>query len=101
MENYPAFYTVNSAEATQIMNVANDVLRYMVDGPLSIAKPYQITDDPNSIKDKMVGDLRGLPTSIVYSTKVMRPLTPVYDLFELQESQIRTSVRRSTFCSKR
>ncbi len=86
LENYPAFYTVNSAEATQIMNVANDVLRYMVDGPLSIAKPYQITDDPNSIKDKMVGDLRGLPTSIVYSTKVMRPLTPVYDLFELQES---------------
>ena len=85
LENYPAFYTVNSAEATQIMNVAEDVLRYMADGPLSIAKPYQITDDPNSIKDKMVGDLRGLPTSLVYSTKVMRPLTPVYDLLELRE----------------
>lgn len=84
LENYPAFYTVNSAEATQIMSVANDVLRYMADGPLSIAKPYQITDDPASIKDKMVGDLRGLPTSLVYSTKVMRPITPVFHLLELE-----------------
>ncbi|MEC9095740.1 MAG: DUF1588 domain-containing protein [Planctomycetota bacterium] len=85
LENYPAFYTVNSAEATQIISVANDVLRYMADGPLSIARPYQITDDPNSIKDKMVGDLRGLPTSLVYSTKTMRPLTPVFNLLEVQE----------------
>ncbi|MBA62882.1 MAG: hypothetical protein CMJ76_11010 [Planctomycetaceae bacterium] len=84
LENYPAFYTVNSAEATQIISVANDVLRYMADGPLSIAKPYQITDDPNSIKDKMVGDLRGLPTSLVYSTQIRRPITPVFDLLELE-----------------
>lgn len=84
LENYPRFYTVNSAEATQILGVANDILRYMAEGPLSIARPYQITDDPNSIRDKMVGDLRGLPTSLVYSTKVMRPLTPVFDLLELE-----------------
>ena len=57
------------------MGVAGDIIRYMAYGPLSIAKAYQITDDPNSIKDKMQGDLRGLPTSIVYSTKVVRPLT--------------------------
>jgi hypothetical protein len=82
LENYPDFYTVNSAEATQIMAVAEDIIRYMAYGPLSIAKPYQITDDPGSIADKMKGDLRGLPTSIVYSTKVMRPLTPVYDLMK-------------------
>jgi len=82
LENYPYFYTVNSAEATQIMGVANDIIRYMADGPLSIANAYQITDDPKSIADKMEGDLRGLPTSLVYSTKVMRPLTPVYDLFK-------------------
>ena len=82
LENYPDFYTVNSAEATQIMGVANDIIRYMADGPLSIARPYQITDDPKSIADKMKGDLRGLPTSLVYSTKVMRPLTPVYDLMQ-------------------
>ncbi len=82
LENYPDFYTVNSAEATQIMGVADDIIRYMAYGPLSIAKPYQITDDPKSIADKMQGDLRGLPTSLVYSTKVVRPLTPVYDLMK-------------------
>lgn len=95
LENYPYFYTVNSAEATQIMGVANDILRYMADGPLSIANAYQITDDPNSIADKMVGDLRGLPTSLIYSTKVMRPLTPVYDLFKEEspsEKQQRAAV---------
>jgi hypothetical protein len=64
------------------MSVANDIIRYMADGPLSIARPYQITDDPKSIADKMKGDLRGLPTSIVYSTKVRRPLTSVYDLMK-------------------
>ncbi|MBB3207447.1 hypothetical protein FHS27_003268 [Rhodopirellula rubra] len=82
LENYPDFYTVNSAEATQIMGIANDIIRYMADGPLSIAEPYQITDDPKSIEDKMKGDLRGLPTSLVYSTKTLRPLTPVYDLMK-------------------
>ncbi|MCO8120994.1 DUF1588 domain-containing protein [Stieleria sp. TO1_6] len=82
LENYPDFYTVNSAEATQIMGIAGDIIRYMADGPLSIAQPYQITDDPKSIADKMKGDLRGLPTSLVYGTKVVRPLTPVYDLMK-------------------
>lgn len=82
LENYPDFYTVNSAEATQILGIAEDIIRYMAYGPLSIAQPYQITDDPKSIADKMEGDLRGLPTSLVYSTKVMRPLTPVYDLMK-------------------
>ncbi len=80
LENYPDFYSVNSAEATQIIGIAGDILRYMADGPLSIAQPYQITDNPKSIADKMKGDLRGLPTSLVYSTQVVRPLTPVYDL---------------------
>ncbi|HBN76070.1 MAG TPA: hypothetical protein DD473_09665, partial [Planctomycetaceae bacterium] len=56
LENYPDFYTVNSAEATQILDVADDIIRYMAYGPLSIAQPYQITDDPNSIADKMKGD---------------------------------------------
>lgn len=80
LENYPDFYSVNSAEATQIMGIAEDLIRYMAYGPLSIAEPYQITDQPRSIADKMKGDLRGLPTSIVYSTKIARPLTPVYEL---------------------
>lgn len=80
LENYPDFYTVNSAEATQIMGVAEDIIRYMAYGPLSIANPEQITDDPNSYE--MEGDIRGLPTAIVYSTKVVRPLTPVYELMK-------------------
>lgn len=84
LKNYPDFYTVNSAEATQILDLADDVIRYMAYGPLSIAEPYQITDDPKSIADKMKGDLRGLPTSLVYSTKVLRPLTPVYDLMKAE-----------------
>ncbi len=80
LKNYPDFYTVNSAEATQIMGAANDIIRYMAYGPLSIANPEQITDDPNTYK--MEGDIRGLPTALVYSTKVARPLTPVYGLMK-------------------
>ncbi|MBT4864173.1 MAG: DUF1592 domain-containing protein, partial [Planctomycetaceae bacterium] len=80
LENYPDFYTVNSAEATQIMGVADDIIRYMAYGPLSIANPEQITDDPNSYE--MIGDIRGLPTALVYSTKIVRPLTPIYDLMK-------------------
>ena len=80
LENYPDFYSVNSAEATQIMGVAGDILRYMAYGPLSIANPEQITDDPSTYK--IEGDLRGLPTAIVYSTKIKRPMTPVHDLIQ-------------------
>ncbi|QDU28809.1 hypothetical protein ETAA8_39140 [Anatilimnocola aggregata] len=80
LENYPHFYSVNSAEATQIMDVAKDIIRYMAYGPLSIANPEQITDDPKTYK--LVGDQRGLPTSLVYSTKVLQPLTPVHDLMK-------------------
>ncbi|MEZ6141942.1 MAG: DUF1588 domain-containing protein [Zavarzinella sp.] len=82
LKNYPHLTSVNSAEATLILGLAEDILRYMIDGPLSIAEAYQITDNPKSIADKMKGDLRGLPTSIVYSTKVVRPLTPVYDFMQ-------------------
>lgn len=99
LENYPDFYSVNSAEATQIMGKAVDILKYMAYGPLSLVGfPEQITDDPKSYdKVKPKGDLRGLPTAIVYNTKVTRPLTPVYDLFkdpeaEPAESDLRAAV---------
>lgn len=85
LENYPDFYTVNSAEATQIMDVADDVIRYMAYGPLSIAEEYQISDDPKTIQeiaDSREGDIRGLPIALVYNTKVARPLTPVYELMK-------------------
>ena len=93
LENYPDFYTVNSAEATQIMSLAGDILRYMAYGPLSIANPEQITDDPNTYK--IEGDLRGLPTALVYSTKIKRPLTPVYDLMKeegVSDERLRAAV---------
>lgn len=82
IENYPDFYTVNSAEATQILSTAEDIIKYMAYGPLSIVgMPEQITDDPETYdRVKPEGDLRGLPTAITYSTKIARPLTPVYEL---------------------
>ena len=60
------------------------VLRSAVYGPLSLVGfPEQITDDPKTWdKVKPKGDLRGLPTAIVYNTKVSRPITPVYDLMK-------------------
>ncbi len=84
MKNYPDLYSVNSAEATQIMSVADDTIRYMAYGPLSIAEPYQITDDPKDAAELIQarGDLRGLPTSLLYSSEFLRPLTPVYDLMK-------------------
>tara|TARA_Y100001934_G_scaffold282159_1_gene394696 strand:+ start:604 stop:3201 length:2598 start_codon:yes stop_codon:yes gene_type:complete len=84
LENYPDFYTVNSAEATQILGKAEDILEYMAYGPLSlVGMPEQITDDPKTYDAvKPEGDLRGLPTAITYSTKIVRPLTPVYELLK-------------------
>ena len=96
LENYPDFYTVNSSEATQILGKAEDILRYMAYGPLSIANPEQITDDPKTYdKIKPSGDLRGLPIAIVYSTKIVRPMTPIHDLMKepgITNERLRTAV---------
>ena len=96
LENYPDFYTVNSSEATQILGKAEDILRYMAYGPLSIADPEQITDDPKTYdKVKPSGDLRGLPIAIVYSTKIVRPMTPIHDLMKepgITDERLRTAV---------
>ena len=96
LSNYPDFYTVNSAEATQIMSAAADLIRYMAYGPLSIAEPWQITDDPRTWEAKRPkGDIRGLPTAIAYSTKVTRPLTPVYHLMKekgVSDKRLRAAV---------
>lgn len=97
LKNYPDFYTVNSAEATQILGKAEDILKYMAYGPLSlVGMPEQITDDPKTYdKVKPKGDLRGLPTAIVYKTKVLRPLTPVLDLMKeptVTDERLRASV---------
>lgn len=84
LENYPDFYTVNSEEATQILAKAEDIIQYMAYGPMSlVGMPEQITDDPETYERvKPSGDLRGLPTAITYNTKIVRPLTPVYELMK-------------------
>ncbi len=97
LKNYPDFYTVNSAEATQILGKAEDILQYMAYGPLSlVGMKEQITDDPKTYdKVKPKGDLRGLPTAIVYKTAVLRPLTPVLDLMkapEVTDERLRAAV---------
>jgi len=95
-ENYADFYSVNSSEATQILNKAEDILKYMAYGPMSLVEfPEQITDDPKTYDQvKPKGDLRGLPSAIVYNTKVSRPITPVYDLMT-QERFTDHSIRRT------
>lgn len=99
LENYPNFSSVNSAEATQIITAAEDIIRYMAYGPLSIAEPYQISDDRKTLGNIVAkggsSDIRGLPTSLVYSTKVARPLTPVYELMKeaaVSDEQLRAAV---------
>jgi hypothetical protein len=84
LENYADFHTVNSAEATQILSKAEDIIKYMAYGPESlIGMPEQITDDPATYnRVKPSGDIRGLPTAITYSTQIARPLTPVYELMK-------------------
>ena len=96
LENYAGFYSVNSSEATQILNKAEDILKYMAYGPMSLVEfPEQITDDPKTYDQvKPKGDLRGLPSAIVYNTKVSRPITPVYDLMA-QESFSDPSILRT------
>ncbi len=96
-QNYPDFYSVNSAEVTRILDKAEDILKYMAYGPLSLVEfPEQITDDPATYaRVKPKGDLRGLPSSIVYSTEVVRPLTPVHDLMQdpgVSDERLRAAV---------
>ena len=95
-ENYADFYSVNSSEATQILNKAEDILKYMAYGPMSLVEfPEQITDNPktyDAVKPKE--DLRGLPSAIVYNTKVVRPITPVYDLMR-QEKFTEDSIQKT------
>lgn len=84
LRSYPHLYSVNSSEATQIMSVAEQVLRFMAYGP--VGEPFQFGDDPKKINKEIqklgLGDIRGLPTGIFYSTKIKRPLTPVYHLMK-------------------
>ena len=82
LKNYPFLYSVNSSEATQIMSVAESVIRFMIYGPEG--ESFQFGDNKKEIEAEIkklkLGDIRGLPTAIFYSHEIKRPLTPVYDL---------------------
>jgi hypothetical protein len=97
LKNYPSLTTVNSAESTQILGKASDILHYMARGVRSlVGMPEQITDDPKTYdKVKPPGDIRGQPTSIVYSTRDKRPRTPLQALMErpgVDSEQLRATV---------
>jgi len=79
LQNYATLYSVNGAEATQIANNAEDIIRFMANGP--DAEPYQFADKVGEIDKKYKHEsLRGLTQSLFYSKSPKRPLTPVYDL---------------------
>ncbi|MFM7605655.1 MAG: DUF1588 domain-containing protein [Prosthecobacter sp.] len=97
LENYPDLTSVNSAESTQILGKASDILKYMASGVRSlVGMPEQITDNPATYdKVKPKGDIRGQPTSIVYSPNDSRPMTPMQALIKepvVSEQQLRTTV---------
>jgi len=84
LRNYPILYSVNGAEATQIANNAENILRYMAYGP--DAEPYQFADNVGQIDKKYKHEsLRGLAQGLFYSNEIKRPLTPVYDLMQQEE----------------
>lgn len=95
LKNYPNLYTVNGAEATQLLTLAEDIIRYMAHGPLSIAEPVQISDDRQVLAEKLKGIDPGSPLSLGFSTKFLRPQTPVYDLFRnegVDDNRLRAAV---------
>jgi len=78
-QNYAHFSTINSAESTQILTKAVDILKYMAHGPESLINdPDQITDDPAYYMIKHHGvDIRGGLAALTYNKNVVRPLTPL------------------------
>ena len=88
-ENYPSHYSVNSAETIQILEKAQQILKYMAYGPHSIVSTQdQITDDATEYQlNRKKGDDRGSPSSITYDTKFRRPDNPLYHLLKDTENQ--------------
>ncbi|MAS93912.1 MAG: hypothetical protein CMO55_12025 [Verrucomicrobiales bacterium] len=83
LRNYPIMYSVNGAEATQIAALAEDVVRFMANGP--IAEPWQFDAKQRQqmLQTKYKGmDIRGTVQSLQYGPDPKRPLTPVYDLVQ-------------------
>ena len=96
-DNYAHFSSINDAESIQILNKANDLLRYMAYGPESLVSiPEQITDDIGEyFAAKPPGDIRGLPSALTYNTEFIRPVSPLYEvLSENPESFSDAEIRR-------
>lgn len=84
LRSYPNLYSVNGAEATQIASTAEDILRFMAFGP--DAEPYQFAASVKDIDKKYKHEsLRGLAQSLFYGLEPRRPLTPVYDLTQIEQ----------------
>ena len=105
LDNYPHLHSVNSAEINQILGMTNHILEYMAFGPLKFAESNQITDDKEYIKNFIkrkpapkggpLVTINGSPKSLIYTPKILRPLTPVYELIKedgLSEKHLRASV---------
>ncbi|MEL6104693.1 MAG: DUF1588 domain-containing protein [Planctomycetota bacterium] len=94
LRSYPIYHSVNSAEATQIASVAEDILRFMAFGP--DAEPYQFADKVGDIDSQYKHEsLRGLSQSLFYAKEPKRPLTPVYELMRqpgYDREQVRAAV---------
>ena len=94
LRSYPIYHSVNSAEATQIASVAEDILRFMAFGP--DAEPYQFADKVSEIDQKYKHEsLRGLSQSLFYAKEEKRPRTPIYELMKqpkYDEQQLRDAV---------
>ncbi|MEO1524379.1 MAG: DUF1588 domain-containing protein [Planctomycetota bacterium] len=94
LRSYPIYHSVNSAEATQIASVAEDIIRFMAFGP--DAEPYQFADRVADIDKKYKHEsVRGLSQSLFYGKEPKRPLTPIYDLMkqpEYDEAQLRAAI---------
>ncbi len=83
LRSYPSLSSVNGAEATQIAQTAEDIVRYMALGPPG--ESWQFTDEPKKVQRpaKYQGvDIRGTIQSLTYQTEPTRPLTPVAELME-------------------
>jgi hypothetical protein len=94
LRNYPILASVNGAEATQIANHAEDILRFMAYGP--DAEPYQFADSVGAIDKKYKHEsVRGLSQSLFYGKSPKRPITPIYELMRepgVSEENMRAAV---------
>ncbi len=86
-ENYAHFSSVNSAESTQILSKAVDILKYMAYGPETLViDPDQITDDSVLYTAKLEGkNIMGSTASVTYNENIVRPLTPLYHLLRQEK----------------